>query len=306
MAVAQFTREYTTVRRAEGWGSADRAYYQALPFADLTGRFAGIWRIRAKSYATFIRRVLDPLEANCSDHRGGDDALSETSLNHLSSTLDKEPRSGGWQAAAPHGDADRSPGSTRRRLRILDLGAGNGWLSNRLAERGHQITAVDLSDDAFDGLGAARHYGAAFAALLAEFDRLPLADQQVDLAVFNASLHYSTDYARTLGEALRVLQPRGTLVILDTPMYSDPTSGARMVQERQSHFLATYGFASDALPSEHFLTPARLHELAAQLKLSWQLFQPVLDWRSALGRTVGGIRARREPARFPVIVGTRR
>jgi SAM-dependent methyltransferase len=125
----------------------------------------------------------------------------------------------------------------------------------------------------------------------------------VDLVVFNASLHYSTDYAATLREALRVLRPRGTLAILDSPMYSDPTSGERMVQERRARFLATYGFASDALPSEHFLTSARLATLASDLGLEWQVHRPVLDWRSWLGRTVGGIRARREPARFPVIVG---
>jgi hypothetical protein len=99
------------------------------------------------------------------------------------------------------------------------------------------------------------------------------------------------------------LHPHGTLVILDSPMYFDPSSGARMVQERQARFVAAYGFASDALRSEHFLTPARLDELSSQLHLSWQLHQPALDWRSRLGRTVGGIRARREPARFPVIVG---
>jgi SAM-dependent methyltransferase len=280
MAVAQFTREYTTVRRAEGWGSADRAYYQALPFADLTGRFTHIWRVRAKSYVTFVTHVLEPLEANCTDYQSS------------SSTLDKEPRSGGRHEAA-------------LRLRILDLGAGNGWLSNRLTERGHSVTAIDLSDDPFDGLGAARHYNATFKTLLAEFDHMPLADKSVDLAIFNASLHYSTNYTATLSDSLRVLRPHGTLVILDSPMYTDPTSGARMVQERQSRFMATYGFASDALPSEHFITPTRLDELATKLGLSWQLHQPRLDWRTTLGRTVGGIRARREPARFPVIVGTR-
>jgi len=67
---------------------------------------------------------------------------------------------------------------------------GNGWLSNRLSERGHTVTAIDLSDDPFDGLGAARHYNAPFKTLLAEFDHLPLADKSVDLAIFNASLHY--------------------------------------------------------------------------------------------------------------------
>jgi SAM-dependent methyltransferase len=168
------------------------------------------------------------------------------------------------------------------------------------------VTAIDLSDDPFDGLGAARHYNTPFKTLLAEFDHLPLADKSVDLAIFNASLHYSTNYVRTLQEALRVLQPHGTLVMLDSPMYTDPSSGTRMVQERQNRFMATYGFASDALPSEHFLTPARLKELGQELNLTWQTHQPVLDWRSKLGRTLGGLRARREPARFPVIVGTRR
>ena len=52
-----------------------------------------------------------------------------------------------------------------------------------------------------------------------------------------------------------------------------------------------------------FLTPARLRSLASDLNLVWQVHTPGLDWRSAVGRTVGGLRARREPARFPVIVG---
>jgi SAM-dependent methyltransferase len=257
MAVAQFTREYTTVRRAEGWGSTDSAYYRALPFRDLTNRFPGIWRIRARSYLTFVDRVLEPLEA-CSRH-----------------------------------------------LAVVDLGAGCGWLSNRLTLRGHSVTAIDLLTDPFDGLGARRHYSADFSALVAEYDHLPLHDHQVDMVVFNASLHYSTDFATTLGEALRVLREEGTLVILDSPMYVDPTSGQRMVQERQARFLATYGFASDALPSEHFVTPARLDELATELGLDWDIHMPALDWRISLGRTIGGLRARREPARFPVIVGTR-
>jgi SAM-dependent methyltransferase len=163
-------------------------------------------------------------------------------------------------------------------------------------------------DDPLDGLRAARHYAADHQKpepVLAEFDRLPLPAEVLDMAIFNASLHYSTDYERTLREALRVLRRGGTLVILDSPMYSDPTSGQRMVQEREARFLATYGFASNALECEHFLTPSRLDALAAVLRLSWQVHTPRLDPRTALTRQVNGLRARREPARFPVIVGTR-
>jgi SAM-dependent methyltransferase len=256
MALAQFAREYRTVRRAEGWGSPDGAYYRALPFHDLSGRFPAIWRIRARSYDVFLHRVLEPMEI-------------------------EQPRS----------------------LRILDIGAGCGWLANRLALRGHSVIAFDLLDDDLDGLGAARHYGSSFAAVLAEYDHLPLPSAYMDMAVFNASLHYSTDYAATLRETRRVLRQHGTLVILDSPTYSDPISGARMVQERRRRFLAAFGFTSDALPSEHYLTPARLAALAADLGLVWEVHAPGLDWRSKLSRTIGGLRARREPARFPVIVG---
>ena len=258
MALAQFAREYQTVRRAEGWGSADGAYYRWLPYKDLTGRFAGIWRIRARSYETFLRRVLEPLEREAT-----------------------------------------------RQLEILDLGAGSGWLANRLALRGHWVVAVDLLADPLDGLGAIRHYAAPVRAVVAEFDHLPLASAEFQLAIFNAAFHYSTDYITTAREALRVVRPRGTLVILDSPMYRDPTSGARMVKERQARFLATYGFASDALPSEHYLTPAHLDRVASELGVRWQLHHPPLELRSSVGRAIGGIRARREPARFPVIVGTR-
>jgi 2-polyprenyl-3-methyl-5-hydroxy-6-metoxy-1,4-benzoquinol methylase len=47
-------------------------------------------------------------------------------------------------------------------LAILDLGAGNGWLSYRLAQHGHSAAAVDLLTNDFDGLGAHRHYDARF------------------------------------------------------------------------------------------------------------------------------------------------
>ena len=104
-------------------------------------------------------------------------------------------------------------------LDILDIGAGNGWLSNRLAQKGHRPVAVDIFTDGLDGLGAAQHYGMSFPLVEAEFDRLPFVGRQFDWAIFNCSLHYSTDYRRTLEEALRCLRPHGQILILDSPVY---------------------------------------------------------------------------------------
>lgn len=186
-------------------------------------------------------------------------------------------------------------------LKILDLGAGNGWLSNRLSLRGHNLTAVDLVVNSFDGLGAHILYDQRFIPVQAEYEYLPLAEAQYDLAIFNASLHYAERYEAALAEALRTLIPGGALVIMDTPFYRNPASGEQMVRERASQFRQTYGTASDSLASENFLTPGRLIELAETLHLQWQRIFPRLRLRHQLKRWLSGLRAGREPARFPIL-----
>jgi len=189
-------------------------------------------------------------------------------------------------------------------LKVLDLGAGNGWLSNRLALRGHQVAAVDLQINPVDGLGALQHYDQAIVALQAEFDHLPLLAQQVDLVIDNASFHYSVDYRNTLKEAQRVLKPDGNVVILDTPLYHNPDSGARMVKEREIHFQQQYGFPSNALPSQNFLTLRRLQALSAEIGLHWRLYTPDYGLRWVIRPWKARLLGQREPARFQVIVGS--
>ena len=138
-------------------------------------------------------------------------------------------------------------------LRILDLGAGNGWLSYRLALQGHLPIAVDLLTNDRDGLGAAVHYHShnhpLFPRVQAELDRLPFVSSGFDLVIFNASFHYSVNYERTFAEAVRCTCPGGSVVIADTPWYAEEESGRRMVEEKRERFLAAYGFTSDSIAS---------------------------------------------------------
>ena len=119
-----------------------------------------------------------------------------------------------------------------RALRIADLGAGNCWLSYRLALRGHRPIAIDILGDPLDGLAAGRHYQehAPFARANAEFDDLPLAGGSLDAAIYNASIHYSTDYRRTLLEMRRCLRPGGCFLIVDSPVYRRAEHGKMMVR----------------------------------------------------------------------------
>src|SRR5262249_25388981 len=141
---------------------------------------------------------------------------------------------------------------------LLDIGAGNCWFSYRAAMRGHRPVAVDLVLNELDGLGAARHYWPVlkrtFPRFQAEMDRLPFADAQFGMVVFNAALHYCTNYAVSLKEALRCLRPSGYLLVMDSPLYEKEESGQQMVQEKHFQFEKQYGFRSDNLPSLEYLT----------------------------------------------------
>lgn len=188
-------------------------------------------------------------------------------------------------------------------LLCLDLGAGNSWLSNRLVERGHQVAAVDLVINDWDGLGAHVHYTYSFLSLQAEFDRLPLFEQQCDLVIYNASFHYSTDYLVSLAEARRVLKPAGKIVILDTPVYQSVESGKKMVQERERHFMDMVGIPSNSLPAENYLTHARIRELSEATAISWKYVRPFYGLRWAARPWVYWLAGRREPAKFYILVG---
>jgi len=193
--------------------------------------------------------------------------------------------------------------AARRPLDILDLGAGNCWLSYRLALRGHRAAAVDIFLDERDGLGAARNYDAPFSAVGAEFDALPFPTGRFDLALFNSSLHYSTNYEVTLAEARRCLRPGGCLVILDSPVYRKPEHGLQMVAERHADFERRYGFRSDAVPSIEFLDEPRLRDLARTLAIEWLAYRPWYGWRWHMRPLKAWFQRRRPPSRFWILVG---
>jgi SAM-dependent methyltransferase len=249
----QFLKDYRSIRYAEGRGSGDSAYYRALPFADLSGRNASMWAMRARTYRYFERRILRRLE------------------------------------------------STLGALDILDLGAGNCWLSYRVALRGHRPCAVDIFSDPRDGLAAARHYPQSFPTIEADFSDLPFREASFDLAIFNCSLHYSTDYRQTLESVRRCLRPGGWLVVLDSPVYRRREHGERMVAERHAQFERQYGTRSDAIASIEFLDKPGLRDLGRSLGIRWKTYRPWYGWNWHLRPVNAWLRRRRPPSRFWIL-----
>jgi SAM-dependent methyltransferase len=189
---------------------------------------------------------------------------------------------------------------------ILDLGAGNCWMSFRLALAGYDPIAVDLLANDRDGLAAAVHYRQHLSKPLPRFQaeaaNLPFQDAQFDAVIFNASFHYAEDYEIVLREALRCLKAGGMVIISDTPWYSRAESGARMVAERQAYFLARYGTASDAIHSKEFLTDERLETLEEKLSIRWETYNPKYGFKWVMRPWLAKLRRRREPSRFRIYV----
>jgi ubiquinone/menaquinone biosynthesis C-methylase UbiE len=195
------------------------------------------------------------------------------------------------------------PGS----LRILDLGAGNCWMSRRLAEAGHQVCAVDINMHPADGLPVARVYfnrlSVRFARVEGEMANLPLADSQFDAVIANASLHYAPDLNAALREAARVLRPGGTLVTLDSPFYSSAAAGEQMLAELKAAY-ARYHLPTDAAGS--FFTDASFSDALAAAGLGR------IEWRGSWRRVALNLGALRrglanllrgghESASFPIV-----
>lgn len=180
---------------------------------------------------------------------------------------------------------------------VVDVGAGNGWASARLSERGWAALALDVNVDVADGLGAVARHGVAVETARASLERLPLAGAQADVVVFNASLHYATDPAAAVAEAIRVLRPSGRCYVIDSPVYRSPAAGAAMVSEQQAA-LARYGQVPQ-LRGPGYLLRSHVREWSRGGGATWSDLSPRKD---PLRATLGRWRAGREIAQLSFLV----
>ena len=252
--------------------------------------------------AHFTRFIEDYERIRCAEGRGGKNPEFYLHLpyEHVSGHNKVQ-----WHIRARSYEClIRSVLNGMRNRAILDLGAGNCWMSYRLSLLGHRPVAVDLLTNDDDGLGAAAHYQAAlsksFPRFQAEFTNLPFQGGQFDVVIYNSSFHYSEDYEASLREALRCLRDGGIVVISDTAWYSCEESGRRMVFERQAAFRQRYGTASDSIQSLEFVTDERLWLLEEQLSIRWTAYSPRYGLKWALRPWIARLRGSREPSKFRI------
>lgn len=104
--------------------------------------------------------------------------------------------------------------------RVLDFCAGSGWIAEFLNRMGYDVSAVDLNADGGAVLGLRarcdeRVDASAIAFSHGDGHALPYADGFFGHLCCFDSLHHMHDYARTLREMARVLEPGGRAVFVE-------------------------------------------------------------------------------------------
>ena len=100
---------------------------------------------------------------------------------------------------------------------IADLGAGEGLLSQLLAQRARQVWCIDNSPRMVE-VGtelAEKNQLANLTYKLGDIEQVPLPDKSVDLAILSQALHHAQHPQIAVNEAHRILRPGGELIILD-------------------------------------------------------------------------------------------
>jgi ubiquinone/menaquinone biosynthesis C-methylase UbiE/8-oxo-dGTP pyrophosphatase MutT (NUDIX family) len=186
----------------------------------------------------------------------------------------------------------------RQTIRILDIGAGSGWMSRHLAER-HEVLAIDVNAG-LHGLAALPMAQRRFMAVKAELEDLPLASNSFDVALANASLHYAQNLERFFAKISRVLRPRGKLIVMDSPTYAT-TAAALAARERTQAYYAEMGFPELAQNYAGLIDAIFSEQQSFRFRRKRRDFSTLLllqkSWREKFGKPVA--------ARFPIWIGER-
>jgi ArsR family transcriptional regulator len=144
----------------------------------------------------------------------GDDARLQEILRHREEDFTHERGlvpGKSWAAWA------RALGHLIPAVRVADLGCGEGHLAIEASHWASRVIAIDVSESA---LARARDRAKAKGARSIVWKRgdiedLPLETGSVDVALLSQALHHAKEPLRAVREAVRILAPGGTLLLLD-------------------------------------------------------------------------------------------
>jgi SAM-dependent methyltransferase len=122
---------------------------------------------------------------------------------------------------------------------VLEVGCGNGWLSNLLASMGFNVVGVDVNlvelKQATEAFGNNSRVQFVFGNILDDI----FVKSSFDIVVFAASLQYFKEVKSLFGHVLPLLTANGEVHIVDSPFYT--TAQQPEARKRSSLYFASLG-----------------------------------------------------------------
>jgi ubiquinone/menaquinone biosynthesis C-methylase UbiE len=109
---------------------------------------------------------------------------------------------------------------TEKDIKVLDLGCGDGWLTQKLSEKYSDVIGCDVSESLI--AAAKRRYNNNF--VIADFSApTKFSDNQFDLIVINMAAHCIQNQEFAFKEIHRILKSDGSVIItIPNPYYAYP------------------------------------------------------------------------------------
>lgn len=161
---------------------------------------------------------------------------------------DGDPFADEWRArSASASRLVRYLTSWQKPIRILDLGCGNGWLSNLLAGAGPIVIGFDQNHHEMKQARRVFQSNPKLSFLEGDIFSAPFHVGSFDMIVLASVLQYFQDACKLLSVLLNYLKPQGEIHILDTSLYLDGEVEKAKVRSRE--YYTSLGFPE---MSEHY------------------------------------------------------
>ena len=139
-----------------------------------------------------------------------------------------------WRARARSVSRLTSYLSARPRpLSILELGCGNGWLSNLISKSRHSVLGMDQNRHELKQARRVFQANSNLSFFEADIFFAPFIPARFDVIILASVLQYFQDALELVSVLSNYLKPNGEIHILDTPLYVDNELDAAILRSRQ-------------------------------------------------------------------------
>ena len=215
--------------------------------------------------------------------------MRSLTFDHAVSFYDKTRALPGWVSQAAT-DSIVNVARPNSASQVLEIGIGTGRIALPLLRRGFPIIGIDLAMPMMEELQT-KIGGNDSRVMLAQADanEVPFADATFDCVYAVHVYHLVANWQHALRDALRVVKPRGTLLI--SYHYRRPHSPNRRLRDKLSELIEPYGIDArrpGVQTSEELKT--ELESVVDDLKIvhvaTWQESSPVAQVLNQLGARI--------------------